>query len=81
MVEESQVIVHEADEPDFVGHLLDPDLLAGEDGAEMDLLTSEADPATLRDGERLVMEWLVELLKAVIAPAGAGVELRRELHV
>ncbi len=80
MIEESQVIVHEADEPDVVGHLLDTDVLAGEYGAEMDLLTSEADPATLCDGDRPVIERIVELLKAVIAPAGAGVELRRELH-
>ena len=46
----------------------------------MDLLTSKADPATLCDGDRLVMEWIVELLQAVIEPAGTGVDLRRELH-
>jgi hypothetical protein len=45
VIEEAQVVVHEADEPDLVGHLLDADVLAGEHGAEMDLLPPEADPA------------------------------------
>jgi hypothetical protein len=44
--------VHKADEPDFIAHLLDTDILAGEDGAEMDLSAPEADAATLGDGER-----------------------------
>jgi hypothetical protein len=54
--------LHEADEPDLVVDLLDAHVLASEDSAEMDLLLSEADAATLCDGDRLVMEWIVELL-------------------
>ena len=37
MVKEPQVVFHEADQPDLVGHLLDPDGLAGEDGRQIDL--------------------------------------------
>ncbi len=69
--------MHEADEPDLVCDLLDTHVLAGEYGAEMDLLASKADPATLCDGDRLVMERIVEFLQAVIEPAGTAVDLRR----
>lgn len=47
-------------------------------GAEVDLLPFEADPTALCDGDRLVVEWIVEFLQAAIRPAGARVELRRE---
>ena len=46
----------------------------------MDLVPPEADPATLGDGDRLVVERVVELLQAAVGLAGAGVELGRELH-
>ncbi len=36
MIEESQVVVHEGDEPDFIAHLLDTDVLPGEDLTEVD---------------------------------------------
>ena len=68
MIEEPQVVVHEADEPDLVGHLLDADVLASEYGAEMDLVPFEADPSALRDRDRLVMERVVQLLQAATAP-------------
>jgi hypothetical protein len=41
--------VHKADQPDFIADLLDADVLAGEQGAEIDLSASEADTATLCD--------------------------------
>jgi hypothetical protein len=42
VIEEAEVVVHEADEPDFVSDLLDADVLTGEDLAEIDL--AAADP-------------------------------------
>ena len=33
MIEVAKIVLHEADEPDFVANLLHADLLAGEDGA------------------------------------------------
>ena len=48
MVEETQIIVHEADKPDLVVDLLDADFLAGEDRAEVYFLPSEADAAAPR---------------------------------
>ncbi len=43
MVEVAEIIVHEADEPNLLADLLNADALAGEDGAEIDLLPIEAD--------------------------------------
>ena len=37
MIEEAQVVLHKADEPDFIANLLDADVLASEGGAEIDL--------------------------------------------
>jgi hypothetical protein len=37
VIEETQVVVHEGDEPHIIAHLLDADILAGEHGAEIDL--------------------------------------------
>ena len=50
MVEESQVVIHIADEPDSIADFLDPDVLVGEDGAQIDLAAPEADAAALGDG-------------------------------
>jgi hypothetical protein len=37
MIEEAQVVLHKADEPDFIADLFNPDVLASEDDAEIDL--------------------------------------------
>jgi hypothetical protein len=49
------------DEPNLVGDLFDSDELAGEDSAEIDLLTIEADSAAGGDGDALVVEWIIEV--------------------
>jgi hypothetical protein len=66
VIEESQVVVHEGEEPDFIAHLLDTDVLAGEDQTEIDLSLAETDPAAVGDGDSSVMKWVVELAKAAI---------------
>lgn len=48
MVEEAQIVLHEADKPDLVVDLLDADFLAGEYRAEVNFPSSEADAAALR---------------------------------
>jgi hypothetical protein len=45
----SHVVFHKADEPDFIAYFLDADVLASEDGAEVDLSAADADAAALRD--------------------------------
>lgn len=37
MIEESQVVLHEGDEPDFIAHIFHAHLLPGEDLAQIDL--------------------------------------------
>jgi len=66
VIEESQVVLHKANEPDFIAHLLDAHVLTGEDGAEVDLPFAEADTATVGDGNGAIMERVVELGKAAI---------------
>ena len=60
MIEEPQVVIHKADQPDFIANFLDPDILTGEDGAEIDLAAAEADAAAVGDGDGSVVEWVLE---------------------
>lgn len=53
VVEVSQIVVHEADEPDVVAGLLDADGLSVEDGTEIDLALMEANTAACGDDQRL----------------------------
>jgi hypothetical protein len=56
VVEVSQVVVHEADGPDVVVGLVDSNLLAGEDRAEVDLALLVADATASRDRDGLVAQ-------------------------
>ena len=47
MIEEPQVVIHKAHEPDSIADFLDTDILASEDGAEADLAAAEANAAEL----------------------------------
>ena len=66
MVEVAEIIVHEADEPNVLADLLDADALAGEDGAEIDLLPIEADAPARGHGGGPVVEWVIEFPQASI---------------
>ena len=66
VVEVSQIVVHEGDEPDSVVGLADADILAGEDGTEIDLSLFVADAAAGGDGHGLVVERIIELRQAAI---------------
>ena len=61
VVEISQIVVHEGDEPNVLVGLFDSDRLAGEDGTEVDLPALEADAAAGGDGDGLVVERIIEL--------------------
>ena len=64
MIEESQVVVHEGDEPDFIAHLLDPHVLPGEHLTEVDLLFADANAAAVGDGS--VVKRVLELAEAAM---------------
>ena len=80
-IEVAEVVLHKADEPDTVRDLLDADLLAGEDGGEVDLPSFVADPPTARDQRGPIMKGILEILQAPIGPGGFFVLLRGHLHL
>ena len=55
VVEISQIVVHEGDEPDALAHLTHPHLLAGKHLAEIYFPVLETDPAAVGDGGRPVV--------------------------
>ena len=66
VVEKPQVVMHEADEPDALADLFDAHGLTGERFAEADLFAIDAESAAASDGDRLVVEGIVELTDAGI---------------
>ena len=51
-----RLVVHEADEPDALVDLHDAEILAGEDGAEVDLAPVEADASAVGHGDGVVVQ-------------------------
>src|SRR6185312_1736989 len=66
-VEVSEIVVHEADEPDAVVDFLDAELLAGQHGRDVDLLAMQAEPSAIGDENVAVVERIGQLGQAVIA--------------
>lgn len=62
MIEVSEIVVQERDEPDYVVGLLDADVLPGEEGGELDLEPIEAGASAAGDSDGSVVERVVELL-------------------
>ena len=55
-VEVSEIVMHEADEPNAVVDFLDAELLAGQHDRDVDLLAMQAEPSAGRDENVAVME-------------------------
>src|ERR1700726_2097978 len=68
VIEVTEIVIHEADEPDLLAHLFDAHLLPGEHGAEVDFLPIEADAPACGHRDRLVMERVIELGQTGIGP-------------
>ena len=66
MVEEPQVVIHKAYQPDSIADFFDPDVLTGKHRAQIDLAAPEADAAALGDGDGAVVEGVVQLVEPVI---------------
>jgi hypothetical protein len=60
-----QIVIHKTHKPDIVVHFLDADRLAGENGAEVDFFASQADAATVRDHDALVVEGIVDVRQSL----------------
>ncbi len=65
-IEVAEIVLHEADEPDTVGHLLDADTLAGEHGAEVDLAALVANAAAVGDQRSSVTKRILEIAQPLV---------------
>jgi len=65
-VEISQIIVHEADEPNAVVDLLDAESLTSQHGGDVDPLAMQAEPSAGGDENVAVMERIGQFGQAVI---------------
>ena len=81
MIKVSEIVLHEADEPYVVADLLDADLLAGEDGAEVYFPAFVTDTATAGDDGRPVMERIVEFAQSRVGSGRTCIEVRWNVHV
>jgi hypothetical protein len=61
VIEESQVVLHEGDQPDAVTDLLDADVLPSEDLAQVDFALAKANAAAMGDGDGPVVKRVLEL--------------------
>ena len=66
VVEEAELVVHEADQPDAVGALFHSDALSSEALADIDLVLSDADAPAGGEGDGSVMERIVEFGPAAV---------------
>jgi hypothetical protein len=76
----TQVIIHEADEPDAIVDFLDSHRLTSQASAEIDLLAIQTQAAAAGDDDSFVVERVVRFADALIGAAGRSVDLRRTLH-
>ena len=65
-IDEAEIVVQEADDPNAVVDLLDAEALTGEHGRDVDLLAVHADASATGDEDIAVMERIFELCDAAI---------------
>ena len=60
-IDEAEIVVHEADDPNAVVDFLDAQALSGQQGRDVDALSMHADAATGGDEDVAVVKWVGEL--------------------
>jgi hypothetical protein len=80
LIEESQIVCHEGDQPDLVTDLLDANILAGKDTAEVDFAPADADTTTGGDRDSSIVEGIFQLADAAVGSLRGPVELGRVTH-
>ena len=63
MIEEAHVVRHEGHEPNIIADFLDADVLSGKQLVETDLAPAQADATAAGDGDRTVVERVLEPLR------------------
>jgi hypothetical protein len=77
-VEVSEIVAHEADDPNSVVDFFDADALAGEHGRDVNLLAIQADAAAGGDQELPIVEWIVTLLRSsATTGSNSAIEIRK----
>lgn len=66
MIEEPEVVLHEADQPDFFVDFLHADVLTREHRRQVDLARAEAHAAAHGHGDRAIVERVLERILAYI---------------
>jgi hypothetical protein len=64
-VEISEIIVHEADEPNAFVDFLDAEFLAGHHSGDVDPLAMKAESPACGDDDVAIVEWIGELWQAI----------------
>ena len=80
-IEISEIIVHEADEPNALVDFLDAQLLAGQHGGDVDPLAMKTEPPAGSDDDVAIVEWIGQVRQAcscAIRRHGRNVSLRRK---
>jgi hypothetical protein len=81
LIEEAQVVLHKADQPDSVADLFDADVSASEHGAEVDLSLPDAEVSVdLHELLRTDSSCCAMIVAPHSAQSLAGVSLGREVH-
>jgi hypothetical protein len=75
VIEEAQVVLHKAHQPDLLGDLLDADGLAAEGSTEIDLAPTDTDSSAVGDDDGAIVQRVLELAEAAIRPCRGLVEL------
>jgi hypothetical protein len=60
VIEEAQIVLHKAHQPDLIFDLADADVLSGKDSAEVDLAGADADAPTSGHRDREVMQGVLD---------------------
>jgi hypothetical protein len=60
-IDETEIVVHEVDDPDSVVDLLDTELLTGEDAGDVDAFSVHADTSAGSDQEFSIVQGIAEL--------------------
>ena len=61
VIKKPQIVMHEADQPDFVSDFFDANILTSKNLAQVDLTPSDANPATGGDGDGAIVKRVLQV--------------------
>jgi hypothetical protein len=79
VIEEAQIVLHEADEPDLVADFLDANVPTGEGRSEINLASADARVPALSHRDSAIMEGIFEVTEAARGRACYIGDNRRKL--